>query len=117
MGQDRATRRHGMAALLGGLAAGLGAGAHADSGGPAGMIDLSLSGAPGVAVTLDCRLEGDGGAERVTLSPDLPFETRFRARALDCTIESEGRVEATLRHGGNVTRSAQSGGRMRLRVR
>ena len=88
-------------------------------GGDAGEKSLSLeiTGSEGVRYSGQCTLTSAGGKETFELSGVVPRHQEFTGESLACRIESAGSIAVEIARDGTRSRSATSGGTVRIAVR
>lgn len=80
-------------------------------------LSLEITGAEGVRYTGQCTLTTAAGEETFELSGVVPRHEEFKGEGLACRIESKGSIAVEIAADGSRSRSATSGGTVRIAVR
>jgi hypothetical protein len=80
-------------------------------------LSLEITGAEGVRYAGQCTLRTAAGEETFELSGVVPRHQEFTGESLACRIESAGSIAVEIARDGTRSRSATSGGTVRIAVR
>jgi hypothetical protein len=80
-------------------------------------LSLDITGAQGARYTGQCTLTTAAGEETFELSGVVPRHEEFTGEGLACRIESAGSIAVEIARDGSRSRSATSGGTVRIAVR
>ncbi len=80
-------------------------------------LSLQITGSQGARYTGQCTLTTAAGEETFELSGVVPRHEEFKGEGLACRIESKGSIAVEIAADGSRSRSATSGGTVRIAVR